>query len=97
MSSPGRQAGVFRNMEGAPEARHKISVPVLRTSDLCFTLPRPHGRGYALPALRACLLCVSVVNMFYFGARFITELTQRLRRFLRKATLSNSRRQVNLS
>jgi hypothetical protein len=39
---------------------HKIrefgigSVPHLRRSLLISSKPRPHGRGYSLPALRAC-------------------------------------------
>jgi hypothetical protein len=58
----GRDTVAFR--ERAPKVRHKTFVPVLRTSVLCLNQPRPHGRGYSLPALRAFLRCISVVQTF---------------------------------
>ena len=41
------------------------SVPVLRTSIVCRSPPRPDGRGYSLPALRAW------ISMFRWRKRTI--------------------------
>ena len=55
LSRPGREAGISIQRDGAPKARHYLvtQVPRLRRSTLPYPLPRPHGRGYLLSALRA--------------------------------------------
>ncbi len=53
VNRPGRMAGIRISKIRAPKVRHKISVPVLRTSKSSSSPPRPHGRSYLLPALRA--------------------------------------------
>jgi hypothetical protein len=61
-----RVAGVFEAIEMSVAGAAQKNVPVLRTSILCPSQPRPHGRGYSMPALRASLFCVSLVIILSF-------------------------------
>jgi hypothetical protein len=64
--SPGREAGEIEvYMRRALKARHlsqsdRVSAAPSALGILLLTVPRPHGRGYALPALWASLILRAV-------------------------------------